>query len=129
MQDLTPAEIEALTKAMGSPYKGQLNVTESASAGPKARVHLSQLQENLSAAERTTPASNAALKTPVRIDAIFGRTTLTIAELLNLRPGSVLQLEEMAGELVTLEANGVPIAKGEIVVVDHHFGIRLIESY
>lgn len=128
MQDLTPAEIEALTKAMGSPYTGQLNVTESAST-PKARVHLSQLQENLTTAERTTPTSNAALKTPVRIDAIFGRTTLTVAELLNLRPGSVLQLEEMAGELVTLEANGVPIAKGEIVVVDHHFGIRLIESY
>lgn len=124
MKDLTPSEMEALTKAMGNP----LNLTTPApSREGVARLHLSPLHESMQTEQNQFSLSEAALKTPVQLEAVLGKTTLTIAELLDVRPGKVITLDVLAGDLVNLEANGTPIAKGEIVVVDHHYAIRIIE--
>ena len=57
----------------------------------------------------------------------LGQTRLPIRDLLQLQPGAVLALDAVAGEPVNLLANGTVIAKGEIVVVNDKFGLRVTE--
>jgi flagellar motor switch protein FliN/FliY len=63
------------------------------------------------------------VKMPVAIE--LGRTELPISELLSMGPGSVVELDKLAGEPVDLLVNGKVIARGEVVVVDENFGVRI----
>jgi flagellar motor switch protein FliN/FliY len=56
-----------------------------------------------------------------------GRTYMTLGEALALGPGSVVTLERQADKPVDLLVNGRPIARGEVVVIDEQFGLRLTE--
>jgi flagellar motor switch protein FliN/FliY len=57
----------------------------------------------------------------------IGRTFMTIRETLSLGPGSIVSLNRLAGEPVDLLVNGKPIARGEVVVIDEEFGLRVTE--
>jgi flagellar motor switch protein FliN/FliY len=57
----------------------------------------------------------------------IGRTRMTIRETLALGPGSIVTLNRLAGEPVDLLVNGKPIARGEVVVIDEEFGLRVTE--
>ena len=57
----------------------------------------------------------------------LGRTELTVAEVLGLGPGSVIELDRLAGEPVDIMVNERLIARGEVVVVDENFGVRVVE--
>ena len=57
----------------------------------------------------------------------IGRTRMTVGEMLQLRAGSIVTLERLAGEPVDLLVNGTPIARGEVVIVDEQFGLRVNE--
>ena len=65
----------------------------------------------------------------VRIDlwAELGRIRMPVGELLTLGEGSVIRLDRAVGESVNLVSQGVLVARGEIVVVDDHFAIRIKE--
>lgn len=60
---------------------------------------------------------------PVSIE--LGRTDMPISEILTLGPGSIVELDKLAGEPVDLLVNDKVIAKGEVVVVDENFGVRI----
>lgn len=62
---------------------------------------------------------------PIDLSVEVGRTRLTIGETLELREGSVITLDRMADEPVDVLVNGTPIARGEVVVIDEQFGLRL----
>ena len=64
---------------------------------------------------------------PVELAVEIGRTRMTIGETLALGPGSIVSLHRLAGEPVDLLVNGRPIARGEVVVVDEEFGLRVTE--
>ena len=64
---------------------------------------------------------------PVEIAVEIGRTRMTIGQTLELRPGSVVSLNRLAGEPVDLLVNGKPIARGEVVVIDEEFGLRVTD--
>jgi flagellar motor switch protein FliN len=64
---------------------------------------------------------------PVELAVEIGRTQLTIRETLALGPGSIVTLNRLAGEPVDLLVNGKPIARGEVVVIDEEFGLRVTE--
>ncbi len=64
---------------------------------------------------------------PMELSVEIGRAHMTVGETLQLRPGSVITLERLAGEPVDLLVNGTPIARGEVVVVDEQFGLRVSE--
>jgi len=64
---------------------------------------------------------------PLEMTVELGRTRRRIGEILELGPGSVLQLEKFAGEAVDLLINGRPIARGEVVVIDESFGVRITD--
>jgi flagellar motor switch protein FliN len=57
----------------------------------------------------------------------LGRTRLAVRDLLALQVGSVLALDRVAGEPVQVLVNGSVVARGELVVVNDHYGVRLIE--
>lgn len=67
------------------------------------------------------------LNIPVRLSMEVGHTKMTIRNLLKLGKGSVVELAKVSGEPLDVLANGTLIAKGEVVVVDEHFGIRLLD--
>jgi flagellar motor switch protein FliN/FliY len=64
---------------------------------------------------------------PVELAVEIGRTHMTIRETLALGPGSIVTLNRLAGEPVDLLVNGKPIARGEVVVLDEEFGLRVTE--
>jgi len=64
---------------------------------------------------------------PVRVTVELGKTRKNISEILALTTGSVIELDKMAGEPVDILVNGKPIARGEVVVIDENFGVRITE--
>ena len=64
---------------------------------------------------------------PVELAVEIGRTHMTIRETLALGPGSIVTLNRLSGEPVDLLVNGKPIARGEVVVIDEEFGLRVTE--
>jgi flagellar motor switch protein FliN/FliY len=70
---------------------------------------------------------DAILDVPVTISMEIGRTQISIRNLLQLNQGSVVELDRLAGEPMDVLVNGTLIAKGEVVVVNEKFGIRLTD--
>jgi flagellar motor switch protein FliN/FliY len=64
---------------------------------------------------------------PMELSVEIGRTRMTVGETLQLHAGSIVTLERLAGEPVDLLVNGTPLARGEVVVVDEQFGLRVTE--
>src|SRR5881397_3008126 len=64
---------------------------------------------------------------PVELAVEIGRTRMTIGETLTLGPGAIVSLNRLAGEPVDLLVNGKPIARGEVVVIDEEFGLRVTD--
>ncbi len=62
---------------------------------------------------------------PLRVTVELGRMDLPVKEILNLTPGSLVELDKLAGEPVDLLVNGKLFAKGEVVVIDENFGVRV----
>lgn len=64
---------------------------------------------------------------PLEIVVELGRTKKKINEVLELTNGSIVELEKIAGEPLDVYINNKLIAKGEVVVIDEHFGVRITE--
>jgi len=67
------------------------------------------------------------LDIPLRLSVEVGRTVMNIGELLTLGPGSIVELDKMAGEPLEIYINQKLVARGEAVIVNEKFGIRLTE--
>ncbi len=67
------------------------------------------------------------LDVPLKLTVELGRTTKLVKEILALAPGSVVELDKLAGEAVDILVNEKLIAKGEVVVIDENFGVRITE--
>lgn len=65
----------------------------------------------------------------ITVSAELGRATLPIQKLMQLSAGSVLELDRTIDSPVDLIAQGVKLASGEVVVVDGHFAIRILQVY
>lgn len=80
------------------------------------------------AAEPAAPVSmEFILDVPLEVTVELGRTKLLIHELLKLGQGSVIELTKLAGETLEILANQKLIARGEVVVVNEKYGVRLTE--
>lgn len=67
------------------------------------------------------------LDVPLDLSVELGRARMSIQDLLNLSPGSVIELDKIAGEALDILINGRLVARGEAVVVNDKFGIRISE--
>ena len=67
------------------------------------------------------------LDVPLELSVELGRTRMSIQELLSLGPGSVIELDKVAGEPLDILVNNRLVARGEAVVVNDKFGIRITD--
>jgi flagellar motor switch protein FliN/FliY len=67
------------------------------------------------------------LDVPLDLSVELGRTRMSIQDLLNLSPGSVVELDKIAGEPLDILVNDRLIARGEAVVVNDKFGVRITD--
>lgn len=80
---------------------------------------------NLTPAEDTN--LNLLLDIPLKVTVELGRTHKVIKEILELSQGSIIELDKLAGEPVDILVNNKLIAKGEVVVIDENFGVRVTD--
>lgn len=67
------------------------------------------------------------LDIPLEVSVELGRTTMLVNELLQLGQGSVIELTKLAGEPMEIFVNGQLVARGEVVVINEKFGVRLTD--
>ncbi|MDO5128099.1 MAG: flagellar motor switch protein FliN, partial [Eubacteriales bacterium] len=64
---------------------------------------------------------------PLEVSAVLGRTKKSIKEILEFSPGKIIELDKLAGESIDIMVNQKLVAKGEVVVIEESFGIRITE--
>jgi len=64
---------------------------------------------------------------PVAISAVLGRSSMSVAELLQLHSGSILELDRKVGEAIDIYVNNRLVARGEVVIVDDRLGVTMTE--
>ncbi|HTI66841.1 MAG TPA: flagellar motor switch protein FliN [Caulobacteraceae bacterium] len=64
---------------------------------------------------------------PVHISAVLGKASMSVAQLLKLSAGSVLELDRRVGEAIDIYVNNRLVARGEVVVVDERLGVTMTE--
>jgi flagellar motor switch protein FliN/FliY len=108
-------------------------------AGPKTKAPtgvqhaggavVQQVQHDPYAGSSAVAGGNIVLlmDVPLKLTVELGRTTKLVKEILALAPGAVVELDKLAGEAVDILVNEKLIAKGEVVVIDENFGVRITE--
>ena len=64
---------------------------------------------------------------PLEVIVELGRTSKSIQEILDFNPGTIIELEKVAGEPIDILVNGKFVARGEVVVIEENFGVRIVE--
>lgn len=64
---------------------------------------------------------------PLQVTVELGRTSKSIKEILEFTPGTIIELDRIAGEPIDVLVNGKLVAKGEVVVIEESFGIRVTD--
>lgn len=78
-------------------------------------------------AVESTPTLDLIMDVNLQVAVEVGRARMTIQDLLQLGAGSVVELQKIAGEPLDVYINGKPVARGEAVIVNEKFGVRLTD--
>jgi flagellar motor switch protein FliN/FliY len=92
-----------------------------------ARAQFNDLGPNAGGGAGQEMNLNLILDVAVTLALEVGRAKMSVRDLLQLAPGAIVELDRLAGEPLDVLVNGVRIARGEVVVVDDKFGIRLTD--
>ncbi|WAC59309.1 flagellar motor switch protein FliN [Brevundimonas sp. SL130] len=77
--------------------------------------------------DKTAADLATVFEVPVNISAVLGKSHMSVAQLLKLNKGSVLELDRKVGEAIDIFVNNRLIARGEVVVVDDRLGVTMTE--
>ena len=100
--------------------------TKTAADAKSVTVSKTELEELGSGKTQGDPLGLAQLlDVAVRVTVEVGRARMTLAELVQLAPGSLIQLDREAHEPVDILVNGKVVARGEIVTIDESYGVRI----
>jgi|SRR5580704_13754089 flagellar motor switch protein FliN/FliY len=86
--------------------------------------------DSTTASESTTRGAadlEAVFDVPVQVSAVLGRAHMDVGELLNLGPGTVLELDRKVGEAIDIYVNNRLVARGEVVLVEDKLGVTMTE--
>ena len=117
MEEEKREEAQAQGETLSSLWQEALKEQEEKEKEEKKEVLTPDIQEKL----------KKFLDLPLLIEVVVGSTTLTLEEILNLGPGSVVELDNLVEEPVDIKVNGKLVAKGEIVVVEERFGVKITD--
>ncbi|MCK5527307.1 MAG: flagellar motor switch protein FliN [Candidatus Latescibacteria bacterium] len=121
--------LEALAKEGSADDSGAEPMAGNILSGEPGSTVKPALFQSLSPADQDAPPKNIEMLMDVTlvVSIELGRTTMQVKRILELGPGSVIELNKMAGEPVDVLVNNKLIARGEVVVVDENFGIRVTD--
>ena len=96
---------------------------------PQMNVQQAQFVDFEQANLKQTEARNLnmLMDIPLQVTVELGRTKRSVKEILELVSGSIIELDKLAGEPVDVLVNSRLIAKGEVVVIDENFGVRITD--
>jgi len=122
----TPAAPAAPAPAMAAPPQGYM---QPAQPVQPVNVAPAQFQAFDNTINPLMQQENIGLimDVPLEVTVELGRTNKTIKEILDFSPGTIIELNKLAGEAIDLLVNGKYVAKGEVVVIEDNFGIRITE--
>ncbi len=112
----------------GAPMMGQPMMAQPVMAQP-VNVQPAQFQafaQNISPALQSENI-DLIMDVPLDVTVELGRTSKSIQEILDFVPGTIIELNKIAGEPIDVLVNGKYVAKGEVVVIEENFGIRITE--
>jgi flagellar motor switch protein FliN/FliY len=92
-----------------------------------ARAVKKKSEEERTALEAISQELNQYLDIPLTVSGELGRAKITVREVLNLQEGSVIPLDKLVGEPIEVYVNDLLTARGEVVVVNERFGIRVTD--
>lgn len=114
--DEQPAVSSAPAPAYAAPAQAQS--APAAHAAPAHTAHMSaESAKNL----------EVLMDIPLQVVVELGRSEMPIQKILELGPGSIVELNRMSGEPINVLVNGKLVAKGEVVVVDENFGVKITD--
>ncbi len=125
-----PPSPEPLTGANGIPNQqgGHYNPPPHYTPGPTAQIQPAQFSTLHTGQQMSQPDNlGLILDVSLQVSVELGKARKTIREILDMGPGSVVELDRLAGEPVDMIINGKLIAKCEVVVINETFGIRITE--
>lgn len=116
----------------GPPTTGLPPVPAAAGYPPPQVPPVAVQPVNFGALDRAVPSSEVQnigliMDVPLELTVELGRTRRQIKDILALGPGSLIELDKLAGEAVDVLVNGKLVAKGEVVVIDENFGVRITD--
>ncbi len=96
---------------------------------PQMNIQPAQFQQFSNGANGVLSQENIGLimDVPLEVTVELGRTRKSISEILDFTPGTIIELDKIAGEPIDVLVNGKFVAKGEVVVIEENFGIRVTE--
>ena len=109
-------------------------VAEAAGETPETQLALDELGPSELAGDaladgetKTASDLQPVFDVPVNISAVLGRAHMSVAQLLQLNAGSVLELDRKVGEAIDIYVNNRLVARGEVVVIDERLGVTMTE--
>jgi len=90
-------------------------------------LEMQEIEDQGKQVQRASKDINFILDIPLEVTVVIGRTKILVQELLQLGQGSVVALEKLAGEPMEVYVNDRLIGRGEVVVVNERFGVRLTD--
>ena len=118
---------------MGQPMQGQPMMGQPMMSQPMmgqpVNVQPAQFQPFMGALSAAFQKENIDLimDVPLEVTVELGRTSKSIQEILDFAPGTIIELNKIAGEPIDVLVNGKYVAKGEVVVIEESFGVRITE--
>ena len=122
-EELSSEDIENLSQAMAS----EGGYTVAAAHSQISSAQFMQLEEAAEVAGLPANEMKRMHDVKVHVEVLLGKTRMKLENILQLQEGSIVELDKLAGEPVDITANGKIIARGEIVVVDDNFGVKILE--
>ena len=121
-----PMYQQPMMPQMGMPMYQQPMMPQMA---PPVNVQPAQFQTFSAPTSQPVSQENMGLimDVPLEVTVELGRTKKSIAEILDFAPGTIIELDKIAGEPIDVLVNGKFVAKGEVVVIEENFGIRVTE--
>ena len=116
----TSQEIATPQMADGHDEKAQSESTTTSAAAGMLNANLAQ-----DPSVQTVPNLDLILDIPLKVSVVLGRTKKHIKEVLNMGPGTLVELDAMVDEPVEILVNGVLVAEGEVVAVNENFGVKI----
>ena len=109
---------QGMNQGMGQPMMGQpVNVQPAQFQAFNAGGGMNYQPENI----------DLIMDVPLEVTVELGRTTKSISDILDFGPGKIIELNKIAGEPIDVLVNGKYVAKGEVVVIEESFGVRITE--